>query len=57
MCLDNKLNFGKHFKYIANKINKVIGLLRKLQKLLRPLVTSSKYFIKQHNVYGYIILD
>lgn len=57
MCLDNKLNFGKHFKHIANKINKVIGLLRKLQKLLRPLVTSSKYFIKQHNVYGYIILD
>ena len=32
MCLDNELNFGEHLKYIANKINKSIGLLRKLEK-------------------------
>ena len=31
MCLDNKLNFGEHERYITNKDNKSIGLLRKLQ--------------------------
>ena len=28
--LDGKLNFGEHLRYIANKINTSIGLLRKL---------------------------
>ena len=41
MFLDNKLNFGEHLKYITNKVNKSIGLLRKLQMILwvRSLVT------------------
>ena len=33
MFLDNKLNFGEHLKYIANEVNKSIGLLRKLQMI------------------------
>ena len=28
--LDEKLNFGEHLRYIANKVNTFIGLLRKL---------------------------
>ena len=41
MFLDNKLNFREHLKYITNKVNKSIGLLRKLQMILwgRSLVT------------------
>ena len=41
MFLDNKLNFLEHLKYITNKVNKSIGLLRKLQMILwvRSLVT------------------
>ena len=41
MFLDNKLNFGERLKYITNKVNKSIGLLRKLQMILwvRSLVT------------------
>ena len=34
MFLDNKLNFGANLKYITNKVNKSIGLLRKLQMIL-----------------------
>ena len=32
--LHDKLNFGEHLKYITNKVNKSIGLLRKLQMIL-----------------------
>ena len=41
MFLDNKLNFGKHLTYIANKFNKSIRNLGNFQKLLlrRSLVT------------------
>ena len=41
MFLDNKLNFLERLKYITNKVNKSIGLLRKLQMILwvRSLVT------------------
>ena len=48
MFLGDKLNFGEHLKCIANKVDKSIGLLRKLQNLLprRPLVTIGKYFIR-----------
>ena len=50
MFLDDKLNFGDYFKYIANRFNKSIGLLRKLQKLLprRSLFTIYKSFIRPH---------
>ena len=59
MFLDNKLNFGEHLKYITNKVNKSIGLLRKLQMILprRSLVTIYKSFIRAHLDYGDIMFD
>ena len=59
MFLDNKLNFGEYLKYITNKVNKSIGLLRKLQMILsrRLLVTIYKSFIRPHLKYGDIIFD
>ena len=59
MFLDDKLNFGEHLKYIANKVNKSIELLRKLQNLLprQSLVTIYKSFIRPHIDYGDVIFD
>ena len=59
MFLDNKLNFDEHLKYITNKVNKSIGLLRKLQTILprRSLVIIYKSFIRAHLDYGDIIFD
>ena len=34
MILDTKLNFQEHIKNILTKVNKTIGLLRKLQNIL-----------------------
>ena len=34
MILDTKLNFQEHLKNVLNKVNKTIGLLRKLQNIL-----------------------
>ena len=50
MFLDDKLNFEKHLKYITNKVNKSIRLLRKLHMILpiRSLVTIYKSFIRPH---------
>ena len=50
---------GKHLKYITNKVNKSIGLLRKLQMILPKLtlVTIYKSFIRPHLDYGDIIFD
>ena len=57
MFLDEKLN--EHLKYIANKVNKSIGLLCKLEKLLsrRSLVTIYKSFIGSHLEYGDVNFD
>ena len=59
MFLDDKLNFGEHLKHIAKKVNKSIGLLRKLQNLLprRSLVTTYKSFIRPHIDYGDVTFD
>ena len=59
MFLDDKLNYGEHLKYIANKVNKSIRLLRKIQNLLprRSLVTICKSFIRPHIDYGDVIFD
>ena len=59
MILDDKLNFREHWKYITNKVNKSIGLLRKLQMILprRSLVMMYKSFIWSGLDYGYIIFD
>ena len=57
MYLDTKLNFQKHLDTIMSKVDKTIGLLRKLQAVLqRPsLVIISKAFVKPHLDYGDII--
>ena len=59
MILDTKLDFSLHLKNVQNKVNKTIGLLRKLQDTLprTPLVTIFKSFIRPHLDYGDIIYD
>ena len=56
---DTKLNFQEHLKNILNKVNKTMGLLRKLQNILprRPLLTMYKSFIRLHPNYGDINYD
>ena len=59
VVLDNRLSFEDHLKMILNKVNKTIGLLRKLQNI-RPrsvLLTIYKSFIRPHPDYGDIIYD
>ena len=53
MYLDTKFNFQEH------KVNKAIGLLRKLQAFSphRSLVTVSEVFIRSHFDYGDIIYE
>ena len=57
--LDVRLTFEEHLKVITTKVNKTIGLLRKLQKTLpRPvLMIIYKAFVRPHLDYGYIIYD
>ena len=57
MFLDTKLDFQGHLKSIFNKVNKTIGLLRKLHNTLPrlPLLTIYKSFIRLHLDYGDII--
>ena len=59
LILDNKLNFQEHLKNILNKVNKTIGLLRKLQNILprEPLLTIYKSFVRPHLDYGDVIYD
>ena len=50
MILDTRLNFSFHLKNVQNKVNKTIGLLRKLQDTLPRtlLITIFKSFIRPH---------
>ena len=59
MILGAKFDFSLHLKNVQNKVNKTIGLLRKLQgTLLRTsLITIFKSFIRSHLDYGDIIYD
>ena len=59
MILDSKLNFEEHFKTISTKVNKTIGLFRKLQKTLsqQPLLTIYKSFIRPRLEYGDVIFN
>ena len=59
MHLDTKLNFQEHLDNIMSKVDKTIGLLRKLQAVLpRPSpATIYKAFIRPHLDYGDIIYD
>ena len=59
MFLDTKLDFEEHLKSIFSKVNKTIGLLRKLHRILRRLLLLTIYnsFIRVHLDYGDIIYD
>ena len=59
MVLDTRLGFNLHLKNVQNKVNKTIGLLRKLQNTLPrfSLITSFKSFMRQLLDYGDIIYD
>ena len=54
-----KLNFQEHLKNILNKVNKSIGLLRKLQNILphEALLTIYKSFVRPHLEYDDVIYD
>ena len=57
MILGVKLDFQGHLKNIYSKVNKTIGLLRKLHNTLPrlPLLTICKSFIRPHLDYGDVI--
>ena len=59
MILDAKLNFQEHIKNILTKVNKTIGLLRKLQNILPrgSLITIFKSFVSPHLDYSDVIYD
>ena len=57
MILDTKLDFQEHPKNNFSKISKILGILRKLQKILTrpPLLTIYKSFTRPRLDYGDII--
>ena len=59
MFLDSKFNFSEHLKFIFQKTNKSIGVLRKLQTLLprAHLITIYKSFIRSHLDQGDMMYD
>ena len=59
MQLDKKLNFEEHLNKVKSKVNKTIGIIRKLQNVLprSALATIYKSFIKPHLDYGNIVHD
>ena len=59
MVLDTRLDFDLHLKNVKNKVNKTVGLLRKLQNTLprTSLITIFKLFIRPILDYGDIICD
>ena len=54
MILDNRLLFEEHLGLIFNKINKTMGLLRKLQYVILRSLFLAKYrtFVRFHVAYG-----
>ena len=59
IILDSKLTFENHINVVTTKIDKTIGLLRKLQNLLprTALITIYKTFVRPHLDYGDILCD
>ena len=59
IILDTRLSLEKHLETVLCKINKTIGLIRKLQNLLprTALITLYKAFVRSHLDYGDIIYD
>ena len=57
ITLGFKLTFENPLKIVATRINKTIGLLRKLQNLLprAALTTIYKAFVRPHRDYGDIL--
>ena len=54
MMPDSNLSYEYHIKSILNKVNKRIGLLRKLQLILsrHSLIAIYKTFVTPHLEYG-----
>ena len=59
IILDTRLSFEKHLETVICKINKTIGIIRKLQNLLprSALITLYKAFVRPHLDYGDIFYD
>ena len=59
IILGSKLTFKNHITMVTTKINKTIGILRKLQNLLprSALITIYKAFVRPHLDYGDILYD
>ena len=59
IILDTRLSFEKLLETVLCKINKTIGLIRKLQNLLprTALIALYKVFVRPHLDYGDIIYD
>ena len=59
MHLDKKLNFEEHLSKVETKVNKSVGIIRKLQNVLprSPLLTVYKSFIRPLLDFGNIIYD
>ena len=59
IALNNRLSFEDHLKLKSSKVNKTLGLLRKLHsiQLRSSLVTLHKAFRKPHLSYGHTIYD
>ena len=57
--LDSKLIFAEHLKMVSLKINKSLGLLRKLQNLIprSTLITICKASVRPHLDYGDMLYD
>ena len=57
VILDVKLPFEEHLKYVFNKANNMIRLLRKLSNLLprQALVTIYNTFVRPHLDYGDVL--
>ena len=59
IILDSKLMFENHLKMVTTKMNRTIGVLRKLQNLLPriALITIYKAFVRPHLDYGDILYN
>ena len=59
IILDTRLSFEKYLETVLCKINKTIGLIRKLQNLLPRTALTALYkaFVRPHLDYGDIIYD
>ena len=59
VILDFKLTFEEHLNNVLAKVNKAVGLLRKLRNILprTTLITIYKAFIWSHLDYGDVLYD